>query len=130
MKHIFIVIDAQVDFRSSPALMLDDNCYRNTCWMGSDHMLVSDNSSNNLKQEQEKWLHAHSAWRVKPGMVVELPAFGLASYKLRGPFWASAKAADKERVTSLVNSADSWIRQLKVRHPDFDFFVSREGITT
>lgn len=71
-------------------------------------------------------LQREPPWRVRPcGMVLDLPAFGLASYKLRGPFWASAAPADKRRASSLASSADSWLRQLKVQHPDFNFFASR-----
>lgn len=79
------------------------------------------------KLEQEQWLRDHSAWRIESG-TLQLSAFGLASYKLRGPFWASAVPADKQHASLLAKSADSWLKQLRVQHPDYDFFSSRESM--
>jgi hypothetical protein len=56
-----------------------------------------------------------------------LPAFGLASYKLRSSLWASNGAPEQESVTSLMQEADNWLRCIQVDHPDFRFFVSHFG---
>ncbi|KAM0928201.1 hypothetical protein ACQ4PT_002336 [Festuca glaucescens] len=58
-----------------------------------------------------------------------LPAFGLASYKLRSSLWASNGAPEQESVTSLMQEADNWLRCIQVDHPDFRFFVSHFGAT-
>lgn len=74
-------------------------------------------------KDQERWLRSHLAWKLKQRSTLELPAFGLASYKLSGPF------GDKQQLASLVTAADDWLRQLRIQHhPDFDFFASREGL--
>lgn len=86
---------------------------------------TSDHS--NEQELQEHWLQDRSAWRRKSRTALELPAFGIACYKLRGPFWASAGPMDKHNLCLLATSAESWLKQLRVQHPDFDFFASREG---
>uniref|UniRef100_A0ACD5WDV6 Uncharacterized protein n=2 Tax=Avena sativa TaxID=4498 RepID=A0ACD5WDV6_AVESA len=58
-----------------------------------------------------------------------LPAFGLASYKLRSSLWASNGAPEQESVTSLMQEADNWLRCMHVEHPDFRFFVNHFGAT-
>ncbi|MCO5563809.1 hypothetical protein L7F22_017458 [Adiantum nelumboides] len=93
----------------------------------SEDVCSSESDFCSCKLEQEQWLQEHSAWRIKPG-TLELPAFGLASYKLRGPFWASAAPADKQHACLLAKSADSWLKQLRVQHPDYEFFSSREAM--
>ncbi|PNT73858.1 hypothetical protein BRADI_1g03010v3 [Brachypodium distachyon] len=60
---------------------------------------------------------------------VSLPAFGLASYKLRSSIWASNGAPEEESVTSLMQEADNWLRCIHVDHPDFRFFVSHFSTT-
>lgn len=80
--------------------------------------------SEGIKETEEHTIRNPSSWRIDSEKV-ELPAFGLASYKLRGPFWASAAPEDKTRASSLASSADSWLKHLRVQHPDFDFFASR-----
>ncbi|XBI75238.1 uncharacterized protein LOC125552963 isoform X2 [Triticum urartu] len=60
---------------------------------------------------------------------LSLPAFGLASYKLRSSLWASNGAPEQESVTSLMQEADNWLRCVQVDHPDFRFFVSHFGAT-
>ena len=80
------------------------------------------------KQEhaQGKWLLDPSTCSSNPEAMLELPAFGLVSYKLRGPFWASALPPDEQHASSLANSAESWLKQRGVKHPDFDFFTTRQ----
>ncbi|MCO5549846.1 hypothetical protein L7F22_003320 [Adiantum nelumboides] len=80
------------------------------------------------RNKQEQWLWGHSAWRLKPGSALELPAFGLASYKLKGSFWDFTGTGDKQHLANLATSAKEWLQQLQVHHPDFHFFVSREGL--
>lgn len=53
-----------------------------------------------------------------------LAPFGLATYKLQGDVWISDKMGrDRERLLSLVSVADSWLKQLRVQHHDFNYFM-------
>ncbi|KAJ1292837.1 hypothetical protein BS78_01G020600 [Paspalum vaginatum] len=53
-----------------------------------------------------------------------LPIFGLVPYKFRASVWTSDGTQERERVTSLMQEADSWLRRIQVDHPDFRFFVT------
>ncbi|KAG6420460.1 hypothetical protein SASPL_116989 [Salvia splendens] len=60
----------------------------------------------------------------KEGESIPLPPFGLASYKMQGDVWLSDKNdLDRERMASLLSVADSWLKQLRVQHHDFNFFM-------
>ncbi|KAH9621703.1 hypothetical protein KSS87_000749, partial [Heliosperma pusillum] len=54
-----------------------------------------------------------------------LPAFGLGSYKFKGMIWTGKRESECPLVNSLTESADRWLKQLQVNHPDFEFFLSR-----
>lgn len=65
----------------------------------------------------------HVKRRRGTGESLSLAPFGLASYKLQGGVWVSDKMGrDRERLVSLVSVADSWLKQLRVQHHDFDYF--------
>eukprot|EP00249_Psilotum_nudum_P023935 c29031_g1_i1 orf=390-1727(-) len=55
---------------------------------------------------------------------IYLQAFGLAHYKLRGSIWTSVGNQERRHASSLFRCAESWLRCLGVRHPDFEFFIS------
>jgi hypothetical protein len=60
----------------------------------------------------------------KEGDGISLPPFGLATYKMQGNVWVSAKCGrDQERLLSLLSVADSWLKQLRVQHHDFNYFT-------
>ncbi|CBI28903.3 hypothetical protein VitviT2T_017869 [Vitis vinifera] len=60
----------------------------------------------------------------KEGEGISLPPFGLATYKMQGNVWVSSKSGrDQERVMSLLSVADSWLKQLRVQHHDFNYFT-------
>ncbi|KAG6423504.1 hypothetical protein SASPL_113902 [Salvia splendens] len=60
----------------------------------------------------------------KEGESIPLPPFGLASYKMQGDVWLSDKNdLDRERMASLLSVADSWLKQLRVQHHDFNYFM-------
>lgn len=64
----------------------------------------------------------------KEGEGILLPPFGLATYKMQGNVWVSGKGGrDQERLVSLLSVADSWLKQLRVQHHDFNYFT---GITS
>jgi hypothetical protein len=65
-----------------------------------------------------------SETKPKDSQCIRLPPFGLATYKLQGSLWTSTGSADQQRIFALSSSADSWLKQLRVRHPDFEFFKS------
>ncbi|PIN12652.1 hypothetical protein CDL12_14739 [Handroanthus impetiginosus] len=64
----------------------------------------------------------------KEGESISLPPFGLATYKMQGDVWISDKNdRDQEKLLSLWSVADSWLKQLRVQHHDFNYFM---GIRT
>uniref|UniRef100_A0A7C9DSB0 Uncharacterized protein n=2 Tax=Opuntia streptacantha TaxID=393608 RepID=A0A7C9DSB0_OPUST len=59
----------------------------------------------------------------KEGEGIPLPAFGLATYKMQGNVWVSGKGGqDQGKLASLCGVADSWLKQLRVEHHDFNYF--------
>ncbi|WCJ22270.1 hypothetical protein M5689_004366 [Euphorbia peplus] len=58
---------------------------------------------------------------------ITLPVFGLASYKLRGSILTSCGAHERKQADDLLQAADSWLRSLEVKLPDFQFFVSHNS---
>ncbi|GAB4859562.1 hypothetical protein Ancab_011030 [Ancistrocladus abbreviatus] len=59
----------------------------------------------------------------KEGEGIPLPPFGLATYKIQGNVWVSGREGrDQERRLSLLSVADSWLKQLRVQHHDFNYF--------
>ncbi|KAF4373530.1 hypothetical protein CsatB_016058 [Cannabis sativa] len=54
---------------------------------------------------------------------ISLPPFGLATYKMEGDVWLKPETSDYERVVNLYSAADSWLKQLNVKHHDFNFFT-------
>ncbi|KAL3632318.1 hypothetical protein CASFOL_025302 [Castilleja foliolosa] len=60
----------------------------------------------------------------KEGESIFLPPFGLATHKMQGDVWMSDKnGLDRERIVSLLSVADSWLKQLRVQHHDFNYFM-------
>ncbi|KAE8124894.1 hypothetical protein FH972_019738 [Carpinus fangiana] len=56
---------------------------------------------------------------------ISLPAFGMASYKLKGSMWAQhGVISESQLAISLMQAAETWLRLLQVNHPDFQFFAS------
>ncbi|XP_047940387.1 uncharacterized protein LOC125187793 isoform X1 [Salvia hispanica] len=88
-----------------------------TCFL-TYHTLSSSFQDMNLEADGE-----HVKRRRGRGESLSLAPFGLASYKLQGGVWVSDKMGrDRERLVSLVGVADSWLKQLRVQHHDFDYF--------
>lgn len=55
---------------------------------------------------------------------ISVPPFGLATYKMQGDVWMSDKnGEDRDRMVSLLSVADSWLKQLRVQHHDFNYFM-------
>uniref|UniRef100_A0A1J3CDG3 Uncharacterized protein n=1 Tax=Noccaea caerulescens TaxID=107243 RepID=A0A1J3CDG3_NOCCA len=53
-----------------------------------------------------------------------LPTFGLASYKLKVSVWNPNRDEERQKITSLLQAADKWLKRLQVDHPDYRFFTS------
>ncbi|KAJ7943114.1 Protein of unknown function (DUF789) [Quillaja saponaria] len=53
---------------------------------------------------------------------MSLPVFGFASYKFKGSLWIPNGGFELQLASSLLQSADNWLRLLQVSHPDFVFF--------
>ncbi|KAA8548997.1 hypothetical protein F0562_000681 [Nyssa sinensis] len=58
---------------------------------------------------------------------LSLPIFGLASYKFKVSVWNPNGVYECQKVTSLMRTADNWLRLLQVDHPDYRFFVSHNS---
>lgn len=54
---------------------------------------------------------------------VSLPPFGIAAYKMEGDLWLKRETSDYERIANLYRAAESWLKQLNVKHHDFNFFT-------
>ncbi|XP_057526809.1 uncharacterized protein LOC130805963 [Amaranthus tricolor] len=82
------------------------------------HTLSSSFQDMDHDDDDMEWIKTR-----KEGEGIPLPSFGLATYKMQGTLWVSGRAgADYDRVVSLSSVADSWLKQLKVQHHDFNFF--------
>lgn len=55
---------------------------------------------------------------------ISLPAFGLASYKVKGSIWIQNGEREHTLSCSLKQAAENRLRNLQVNHPDFQFFSS------
>jgi len=63
--------------------------------------------------------------KKKEGEGISLPPFGLATYKMQGNVWISGNyGRDQDRLYSLLSVADSWLKQLRVQHHDFNYFTT------
>ncbi|XP_028761587.1 uncharacterized protein LOC114720140 [Neltuma alba] len=88
-----------------------------TCFL-TYHTLSSSFQDMDIEDESEGG-HA----KRKEGEGMSLPAFGLATYKMQGNVWVSGNyGRDQERILSLLSVADSWLKQLRVSHHDFNYF--------
>ncbi|KAF8411188.1 hypothetical protein HHK36_003731 [Tetracentron sinense] len=60
----------------------------------------------------------------KEGEGITLSPFGLATYKMKGSVWVAGESGhDQERLMLLFSTADSWLKQLRVQHHDFNYFI-------
>lgn len=77
------------------------------------------------EEEEEEETSGIMERKKKEVKGVELPPFGLATYKMQqGNLWFSGEnGRDQERFMSLMSAADSWLKQLRVQHHDFDYFT-------
>ncbi|KAG5374737.1 hypothetical protein IGI04_039333 [Brassica rapa subsp. trilocularis] len=65
----------------------------------------------------------------KEGEDITLVPFGMATYKMQGDVWLSHNHDDQERLASLCSVADSWLKQLRVQHHDFNYFCTMSMTT-
>ncbi|PIN02891.1 hypothetical protein CDL12_24592 [Handroanthus impetiginosus] len=86
-----------------------------TCFL-TYHTLSSSFQDMEFEEDMER--------KRKVGESISLPPFGLATYKMQGDVWISDKnGQDRERIVSLLRVADSWLKQLRVQHHDFNHFM-------
>lgn len=57
---------------------------------------------------------------------LSLPIFGLAVYKFKNSDWTQSGIHGTEKVNSLMQSTENWLRSLNVHHPDFMFFKNHD----
>ncbi|KAL5581942.1 hypothetical protein UlMin_014384 [Ulmus minor] len=93
-----------------------------TCFL-TYHTLSSSFQDMDIEDDIDDEIKAESRKR-KEGEGISLPPFGLASYKMQGNVWISGNCGrDQERLLSLLSVADSWLKQLRVQHHDFNYFT-------
>lgn len=89
-----------------------------TCFL-TYHTLSSSFQDMDLDEDIE-----NDERKRQEGEGISLPPFGLATYKMQGNVWVSGNCGrDQERLVSLLSVADSWLKQLRVQHHDFNYFV-------
>ncbi|KAL4364340.1 hypothetical protein GQ457_04G005490 [Hibiscus cannabinus] len=89
-----------------------------TCFL-TYHTLSSSFQDMDLEDDMES-----PKTKRKEGEGISLPPFGLATYKMQGNVWVSGNSGrDQERLVSLLSVADSWLKQLRVQHHDFNYFT-------
>ncbi|KAK8529615.1 hypothetical protein V6N13_102520 [Hibiscus sabdariffa] len=89
-----------------------------TCFL-TYHTLSSSFQDMDLEDDMES-----PKRKRKEGEGISLPPFGLATYKMQGNVWVSGNSGrDQERLVSLLSVADSWLKQLRVQHHDFNYFT-------
>ncbi|XP_075497929.1 uncharacterized protein LOC142535534 isoform X2 [Primulina tabacum] len=81
-------------------------------------------SSSFQDMESEDNIENFEGSRKLGGESISLRPFGLATYKMQADVWISDKnGGDGERLASLLSAADSWLKQLRVQHHDFNYFM-------
>ncbi|XVE66220.1 hypothetical protein DITRI_Ditri08aG0063000 [Diplodiscus trichospermus] len=89
-----------------------------TCFL-TYHTLSSSFQDMDLEDDIER-----PEKKRKEGEGISLLPFGLATYKMQGNVWVSGNCGrDQERLLSLLSVADSWLKQLRVQHHDFNYFT-------
>ncbi|KAJ9555014.1 hypothetical protein OSB04_009628 [Centaurea solstitialis] len=71
-------------------------------------------------------VHGSSVSEVDDVLRQSLPIFGLAVYKFKSSDWTQSGIHGTEKVNSLMQSTENWLRNLNVYHPDFMFFKNHE----
>ncbi|CAH8299644.1 unnamed protein product [Eruca vesicaria subsp. sativa] len=69
-------------------------------------------------------LPPQKAGALEQPVKLPLPTFGLASYKLKVSVWNQNRAQECQKLSSLEQAADKWLKCLQVNHPDYKFFTS------
>ncbi|XP_039129481.1 uncharacterized protein LOC120265602 [Dioscorea cayenensis subsp. rotundata] len=90
------------------------------------HLLATPIKSNSSGHNEDRPSSSTRKSGGANGMSTKLhlPVFGLASYKFKGSIWTSDSDDEQQQVTSLQETADKWLRDRQVNHPDFRFFAS------
>ncbi|XP_073279616.1 uncharacterized protein [Primulina huaijiensis] len=93
-----------------------------TCFLTYHTLSSSFQDSSELEDNIENF----EGRRKLGGESISLRPFGLATYKMQVDVWISDKnGEDGERLASLLSVADSWLKQLRVQHHDFNYFMGR-----
>ncbi|XP_022930789.1 uncharacterized protein LOC111437165 [Cucurbita moschata] len=93
----------------------------NTCFL-TYHILSSSFQDKKMEEECSRMTRQRTR---EPGEGIPLAPFGVVTYKMQGSLWmAGNDGRDQERLMSLSSMAESWLKQSKVQHHDFNFFTS------
>ncbi|XP_048333984.2 uncharacterized protein LOC107421979 isoform X2 [Ziziphus jujuba] len=100
------------------------------------HTFSSLQGPSSMAKEDEKYFKCTSLMELcdegekftmkeEEGSGTSFSPFGVATYKMFGELWINSNISDEERVGSYLNAANSWLKQHKFQHHDFNFFMSR-----
>ncbi|OWM78634.1 hypothetical protein CDL15_Pgr002805 [Punica granatum] len=95
-----------------------------TCFL-TYHTLSSSFQDMEMEEEEMGEFERNRKRKEVVGEGISVPAFGLATYKMQGNVWVPGgkTGRDQEKLTSLQSVADSWLKQLRVQHHDFNYFT-------
>jgi len=92
-----------------------------TCFL-TYHTLSSSFQDTEIDDDEDR--SAERKRKEREEGISPLAPFGLATYKMQGHVWGSNRSGrDQERLVSLLSVADSWLKQLRVQHHDFNYFT-------
>ncbi|CAK9316291.1 unnamed protein product [Citrullus colocynthis] len=92
-----------------------------TCFL-TYHTLSS--SFQDMEMDEEIGEGTKRRRRREVGEGIPVAAFGVATYKMQGSLWVAGNGGrDQERLVSLSSVAESWLKQLRVQHHDFNYFT-------
>ncbi|XP_038886925.1 uncharacterized protein LOC120077111 [Benincasa hispida] len=93
-----------------------------TCFL-TYHTLSSSFQDMEM-EEEEKGGGMKRRQRREVGEGISVTAFGVVTYKMQGSLWVAGNGGrDQERLVSLSSVAESWLKQLRVQHHDFNYFT-------
>ncbi|XP_019059727.1 PREDICTED: uncharacterized protein LOC104827081 isoform X2 [Tarenaya hassleriana] len=87
------------------------------CFLTFHSLSTPPQSTSNVRESN------HSG----PSIKLPLPTFGLASYKLKFSVWNPDGTQECQKVNSLLQAAENWLKRLRINHPDYRFFTSHSS---
>ncbi|KAL1334881.1 hypothetical protein HN51_063833 [Arachis hypogaea] len=81
--------------------------------------------STALQSPNTDGLHIHYSRGRDISSKLSLPIFGLAFHKFKVSVWDPEGVSECQKANSLMQSAENWLRRLRIEHPDYNYFITR-----